>query len=96
MNDEPVFLTVDDVLALHVDQIREFGGSEGLRDQGGRRANGTVVTRHPGVGAGSANHVDGLERIRVWQVGRCDEALPWLPLRCMVSVWRVSLQPRFD
>ena len=27
MNDEPVFLTVDDVLALHVDQIREFGGS---------------------------------------------------------------------
>jgi hypothetical protein len=29
MNDEPVFLTVDDVLALHVDQIREFGGSEG-------------------------------------------------------------------
>ena len=35
MNDEPVFLTVDDVLALHVDQIREFGGSEGLRDQGG-------------------------------------------------------------
>jgi death on curing protein len=33
MNDEPVFLTVDDVLALHVDQIREFGGSEGLRDQ---------------------------------------------------------------
>jgi hypothetical protein len=35
MNDEPVFLTVDDVLALHVDQIREFGGSEGLRDQSG-------------------------------------------------------------
>jgi death-on-curing protein len=35
MNDEPVFLTVDDVLALHVDQIREFGGSERLRDQGG-------------------------------------------------------------
>ena len=35
MNDDPVFLTVDDVLALHVDQIREFGGSEGLRDQGG-------------------------------------------------------------
>jgi death-on-curing protein len=35
VNDEPVFLTVDDVLALHVDQIREFGGSEGLRDQGG-------------------------------------------------------------
>ena len=23
------------MLALHVDQIREFGGSEGLRDQGG-------------------------------------------------------------
>ena len=35
MNGEPVFLTVDDVLALHIDQIREFGGSEGLRDEGG-------------------------------------------------------------
>jgi death on curing protein len=35
VNDDPVFLTVDDVLALHVDQIRKFGGSEGLRDQGG-------------------------------------------------------------
>ena len=35
MNGDPVFLTVGDVLALHVDQIREFGGSEGLRDEGG-------------------------------------------------------------
>ena len=35
MSADPVFLTVDDVLALHVDQIREFGGSEGVRDQGG-------------------------------------------------------------
>ena len=35
MNDDPVFLTVGDVLALHIDQIREFGGSEGLRDEGG-------------------------------------------------------------
>lgn len=24
MNDDPVFLTVEDVLAMHVDQIREF------------------------------------------------------------------------
>ncbi len=35
MNGDPVFLTVGDVLALHIDQIREFGGSEGLRDEGG-------------------------------------------------------------
>jgi hypothetical protein len=35
VSDDPVFLTVDDVLALHVDQIREFGGSDGVRDQGG-------------------------------------------------------------
>jgi death on curing protein len=35
VSDDPVFLTVDDVLALHIDQIREFGGSEGVRDQGG-------------------------------------------------------------
>jgi death-on-curing protein len=35
VSDDPVFLTVGDVLALHIDQIREFGGSEGLRDQGG-------------------------------------------------------------
>ncbi len=35
MTDDPIFLTVGDVLALHIDQIREFGGSEGLRDEGG-------------------------------------------------------------
>jgi death on curing protein len=35
VNDDPVFLTVNDVLALHTDQIREFGGSDGVRDQGG-------------------------------------------------------------
>ena len=28
--------------------------------------------------------------------GRCEEDLPRLFLRCMVTVWRVSLQPRFD
>jgi death on curing protein len=35
VNDGPIFLTIGDVLALHIDQIREFGGSEGLRDRGG-------------------------------------------------------------
>ena len=35
MTDDPVFLTVGEVLWLHTDQIREFGGGEGLRDQGG-------------------------------------------------------------
>jgi death on curing protein len=31
---EPTFLSVDEVLSLHVDQIRLFGGTEGLRDRG--------------------------------------------------------------
>jgi death-on-curing protein len=30
----PVFLTLDEVLALHEDQIRRYGGSPGLRDPG--------------------------------------------------------------
>lgn len=31
--EDPRFLSVDEVLALHSDQIRLFGGSEGLRDR---------------------------------------------------------------
>ncbi len=31
MND-PVFLTLDEVLALHADQVRRYGGASGLRD----------------------------------------------------------------
>ncbi len=31
---EPLFLTLDEVLALHEDQVRRYGGSPGLRDQG--------------------------------------------------------------
>ena len=34
MKDDPIFLTVAEVLGLHSDQIREFGGGEGIRDQG--------------------------------------------------------------
>ncbi len=29
---EPVFLTIDEVLELHNDQIRRYGGSHGVRD----------------------------------------------------------------
>lgn len=29
---DPLFLTLDEVLALHEDQIRRYGGSPGLRD----------------------------------------------------------------
>ncbi len=29
---EPTFLTLDEVLALHADQIERYGGSPGLRD----------------------------------------------------------------
>lgn len=32
MND-PAFLTLDEVLAIHADQIRRYGGRLGLRDQ---------------------------------------------------------------
>ena len=31
---DPVFLSVDEVLTLHQDQIDEFGGIHGIRDQG--------------------------------------------------------------
>jgi death-on-curing protein len=31
---EPLFLSVDEVLDLHADQLRLFGGSDGLRDKG--------------------------------------------------------------
>jgi len=29
---EPVFLTLDEVLAIHADQIRRYGGASGVRD----------------------------------------------------------------
>jgi len=29
----PVFLTLDEVLALHADQFRRYGGGPGLRDE---------------------------------------------------------------
>jgi len=31
---EPTFLTLDEVLAIHRDQIARYGGSEGVRDWG--------------------------------------------------------------
>jgi death-on-curing protein len=31
---EPEFLEVDEVLALHERQVAEFGGSRGIRDRG--------------------------------------------------------------
>lgn len=31
---DPLFLTLDEVLALHEDQIRRYGGSRGVRDLG--------------------------------------------------------------
>ncbi len=34
MNREPVFLTLEEVLALHADQIARYGGTPGLRDPG--------------------------------------------------------------
>ena len=34
LGSDPLFLTVEEVLALHDDQLRLFGGSAGLRDLG--------------------------------------------------------------
>ena len=34
MTDDPTFLDVDDVLAMHEAQIERFGGAAGVRDQG--------------------------------------------------------------
>lgn len=31
---EPLFLTLDEVLGIHADQMRRYGGSPGLRDLG--------------------------------------------------------------
>ena len=31
---EPLFLTIDEVFAIHADQIRRYGGSHGLRELG--------------------------------------------------------------
>ncbi|MDY7093489.1 MAG: type II toxin-antitoxin system death-on-curing family toxin [Acidobacteriota bacterium] len=31
---DPVFLTLDEVLALHQDQVRRYGGLPGIREQG--------------------------------------------------------------
>ena len=31
---KPLFLTLDEVLAIHADQIRRYGGSHGVRDVG--------------------------------------------------------------
>ncbi len=31
---EPVFLTLEEVLEIHKDQIRRYGGTEGVRDKG--------------------------------------------------------------
>ena len=31
---DPVFLTLDEVLAIHADQLRAYGGRRGLRDLG--------------------------------------------------------------
>lgn len=39
---DPVFLTLDEVLGLHADQIRRYGGATGIRDRGGLESALTV------------------------------------------------------
>jgi death-on-curing protein len=46
---DPAFLTLDEVLAIHADQIRRYGGRPGLRDQALlRSALGTPETTFQG------------------------------------------------
>ena len=46
---DPAFLTLDEVLAIHADQIRRYGGRPGLRDQALlRSALGTPETTFEG------------------------------------------------
>jgi len=46
----PLFLTLDEVLALHEDQIRRYGGSSGVRDVGLlESALGSAAARFDGV-----------------------------------------------
>ena len=35
---DPIFLSVDDVLSLHADQLARYGGLPGVRDAGGLEA----------------------------------------------------------
>lgn len=34
MNDEPEFLTLEDVIQIHDEQLASYGGATGIRDQG--------------------------------------------------------------
>jgi death-on-curing protein len=34
LEDEPVFLTREQIEEIHIDQINDFGGTHGLRDEG--------------------------------------------------------------
>jgi death-on-curing protein len=40
---DPIFLTVEDVLQLHDDQLERFGGSAGVRDRGALESAVAVV-----------------------------------------------------
>lgn len=47
---EPVFLTLDEILSLHEDQIKRYGGSGGVRDLGLlQSAMGTAAATFGGV-----------------------------------------------
>jgi death-on-curing protein len=41
---EPLFLTLDEVLEIHEEQIEQYGGSSGLRDYGGLES--AIATPH--------------------------------------------------
>lgn len=51
----PTFLTLEEVLAIHADQIRRYGGTEGLRDEGLLRS---AMAQPEGAFAGQWLHPD--------------------------------------
>lgn len=44
----PIFLTVDEVIRIHADQVARYGGDSGLRDRGGLEA--AVAMPQSGMG----------------------------------------------
>lgn len=61
---EPIFLTLEQIVAIHADQIARYGGSAGLRDEKGLRAASWMpeahfggAYAHPGLAAKAAAYL---------------------------------------
>jgi hypothetical protein len=87
---EPLFLSVDDVVGFHADQIRMFGGAEGVRDKGSLESAVAMAQAafggqylHEGIfemAAAYAFHIAGEPALRRWQQASSPERrhhVPW-------------------